>query len=223
MTSPDELRIADDLFLIALDDRTGRHLVEARMLGIGLAGALLIEMLIDGTIQLVNERLRPTGTVPPDAVTHRVLAHIQSEPHHDIGTWLAFIGRTSAEDVGERLQLQRLLRKTETRRLLGGSSVLYQPISDKTAAAVAWRPMRLAMKLGAGAHFERGIKTLSEAALVVLCHAIGLTQRVLRDGGPPSYAYLGEIHQELARSYPAMHQLAARVGELVGAATFTRT
>jgi len=35
----DELRVADDLFLTALDDRTGQHVVEARTLGYSLAGA----------------------------------------------------------------------------------------------------------------------------------------------------------------------------------------
>jgi len=217
----DELRVADDLFLIALDDRTGQHVVEARTLGYGLAGALLIELLLSESVRLFEHRLRPTGTLPKDSVTHRILDVIESEPGHGLPAWLKFIEKTAIDDVGKRLQLQGLVRRTESRRLLGGSTVRYEPASDVIAASIGWRPERLAVMLGAR-RYERGIKTAADAALAVLCHAIGLTQRVLKDAeGPDPYAYLDEIHQELARSFTSIHRVAAGVGELAGGATFT--
>lgn len=38
-------RIADDLYLLAHDDATGRPFLQPRALGVGLAGALLAELI----------------------------------------------------------------------------------------------------------------------------------------------------------------------------------
>jgi len=221
----EELRVADDLFLIALDDRTGQHVVDARTLGYGLAGALLIELLLNESVRLVEDHLRPADKLPEDAVTHRIFDLVKAEEagreRHGLAAWLKFVEKTAIDDVYMRLRQQRLVRRTESRRLLGGSTVRYEPTSDVIAASIGWRPQRLAVMLGAR-RYERGIKTAADAALAVLCHAIGLTQRVLKDAdGPEPYAYLDEIHRELARSFTSIYQVAAGVGELAGSATFT--
>ena len=223
MSGQDQFRVADDLFLIALDDRTGDHVVETRTLGYGLAGALLVELLLNESVRLVEDHLRPADKLPEDAVTHRIFDLVKAErERHGLAAWLKFVEQTAIDDVYMRLRQQRLVRKTESRRLLGrGSVVRYEPTSDVVAASIGWRPERLAVLLGAR-RYERGIKTAADAALVVLCHAIGLTHRVLKDaGGPEPYAYLDEIHRELARSFPSIYKVAAGVGELAGSATFT--
>jgi hypothetical protein len=46
------LRLADDLFLIALDDRTGRFRIEAGALGLGLGAAMLAELYLAGNIAI---------------------------------------------------------------------------------------------------------------------------------------------------------------------------
>src|SRR6266705_720914 len=50
--------VADDVFLLGHDDRSGRPLLQPRALGIGLAGGLLAELMLAGLIGL-----RPDGAV----------------------------------------------------------------------------------------------------------------------------------------------------------------
>lgn len=47
--------MADDLYLLAHDDRTGKPLLPPRPLGTGLAGALLAEVLLSGCIGLRSD------------------------------------------------------------------------------------------------------------------------------------------------------------------------
>jgi Golgi phosphoprotein 3 (GPP34) len=221
MTSPDDLRLADDLFVIALDHWAGRHTVADHTLRMGLAGGLLIELLIEDCVQLTGERLRPTDAKPGDSVTLRILEHLKAEPEHTLRTWLLFIGKTAVQDVGDRLALRRLLRKNVTRRLLGADTVRWEAPSDRIGVWLDWRGPRLTMKLGAGPIPEFSIATVSDASLVALCHATDLTKRLLRDAGPDPRAYVDSIHRQLADKHPAIHTVAQRVGELVGTSTFT--
>jgi hypothetical protein len=221
VTGVDEFRLADDLFAIALDHRAGRHTIADHTLRIGLAGALLIELLLEDCVQAVGERLRVTGEKPGDSVTLRIHEHLKAEPEHTLRTWLLFVAKTAVEEVGERLALRRLVRRNVNRRLLGADVVRWEAPSDRIAVALDWRATRLAMKLGAGAIAEFSIATLSDASLVALCHATDITQRLLRDGGPGSHAYVDDIHRQLAANHPAIHLVATRVGELVGTGTFT--
>ena len=50
--------VADDLYLLGHDDRSGKPLLQPRALGTGLAGALLAELMLAGCIGL-----RHDGTV----------------------------------------------------------------------------------------------------------------------------------------------------------------
>src|SRR6266704_4142496 len=45
-------RLADDLYLMAHDDRTGKPLLQPRAAGLGLAGALLAELVLAGRIEV---------------------------------------------------------------------------------------------------------------------------------------------------------------------------
>ncbi|MEV6964437.1 GPP34 family phosphoprotein [Hamadaea sp. NPDC051192] len=221
MIGVDELRPADDLFVIALDHRAGRHTVADHTLRVGLAGGLLIELIIEGCIQLAGDRLQVTDMTPGDSVTLRILEHLTAEPEHTLRTWLLFIGKTAVEDIGERLVLRRLLRRNIIRRLLGSDIVRWAAPSDRLSVFLDWRGPRLTMKLGAGPIPEFSIATLPDASLVALCHAMDLTTRLLRDAGPDSHAYVDQIHRQLADQHPAIHTVAQRVGELVGTSTFT--
>ena len=99
--------VADDLYLLAHDDRTGRPLLPPRPLGTGLAGALLAELML---ARLIGLRLRHRGRdrpdVPPAAVQgHVLLKLIADEPGPlPVRAWLGFLGRTAARDVALRLE-----------------------------------------------------------------------------------------------------------------------
>ena len=47
--------VADDLYLLAHDDRSGKPLLQPRPLGTGLAGALLAELMLAGCIGLRSD------------------------------------------------------------------------------------------------------------------------------------------------------------------------
>jgi hypothetical protein len=98
-------RLADDLYLMAHHEVSGRVLLQPRAAGLGLAGALLAELVLLGTI-----RIGPGGVAvadraePEDALAGSVLGLLLGErDQHDVRTWLLYLGRTAARDVARRL------------------------------------------------------------------------------------------------------------------------
>lgn len=53
--------IADDLYLLAHDDVTGKPFLQARALGVGLAGGLLAELAIQDAIRVQADRIALLG------------------------------------------------------------------------------------------------------------------------------------------------------------------
>ncbi|MGH3285729.1 MAG: GOLPH3/VPS74 family protein [Streptosporangiaceae bacterium] len=98
-------RVADDLYLIGHHEVTGRGHLSPRAAGLGLAGALLAELVLAGAITV------DTGTVvaagpgqADDALTAAVAGQIAGEtPPRPVGDWLAFLARTAPADVAARL------------------------------------------------------------------------------------------------------------------------
>jgi hypothetical protein len=93
------------LYLMAHDDVTGRPLLLGRSLGLGLAGALLAELMLDGCAGL-----RPDGTVaagdawPGDALARRVRDQVAAGPPLAVAGWLGFLALTARDDVAGRLE-----------------------------------------------------------------------------------------------------------------------
>jgi Golgi phosphoprotein 3 (GPP34) len=97
-------RVADELYLIAHHELTGRPYLATRAVGLGLAGALLAELVLAGAITI------EAGTVSSvwpgqagDQLTAAVAAQIAGEDSLAVADWLAFLGRTAAGDVAARL------------------------------------------------------------------------------------------------------------------------
>jgi hypothetical protein len=106
-------RVADDLYLIAHHEISGRPYLSPRAAGIGLAGGLLAELLTAHTPELALDRgcllalyRRSRRYAHPDEpVTARVLDLISAEsPARPVRDWLLFLGKTSAADVAGRLE-----------------------------------------------------------------------------------------------------------------------
>jgi hypothetical protein len=99
--------VADDLYLLGHDDRSGKPLLQPRALGTGLAGALLAELMLAGCIGLrqdsavVISRDTPQGAVQQ----HPLLKQVADEPGpQPVRSWLRFLARSAARDVALRLE-----------------------------------------------------------------------------------------------------------------------
>jgi hypothetical protein len=98
-------RLADDLYLIAHHERTGRPLLAPRALGLGVAGAVLAELILADAIDVSAGQITLTGVAPAEALAAAVVSVVAAEHHpRPVGDWLAFLGRTAPADVGARLE-----------------------------------------------------------------------------------------------------------------------
>ncbi len=98
--------IADDLYLMAHHEVSGKPFVQPRALGLGLAGALLAELMLAGSLGLQPDGIvLPGRTLPGDGLARDVLGLLAAEPEpHPVREWLLFVARTAAEDVARRLE-----------------------------------------------------------------------------------------------------------------------
>lgn len=111
-------RLADDLYLMAHHEVSGKPHLARRAVGLGLAGALLAELMLAGCIRLWPDRVAVAGGVPPqDALARCVLGVLLSEHEgHAARDWLLFLARTAAGDVAGRLEQAGYLTRTAARR-----------------------------------------------------------------------------------------------------------
>ena len=68
--------LADDLYLMAHNDSTGRPYLQPRATGIGLAGALLAELLLAGGAGISSDGTVTAGCAPPAG---QLMAQIQGQ------------------------------------------------------------------------------------------------------------------------------------------------
>ncbi len=132
-TAPPRTRwplLADDLFRLAHHDRTGRPLLHASVAGLGLAAALLAELVVAEAIVIESDQVCVVSrTPPPDVLAHTVLGQLAGEvAGHTVRTWLAFLSQTSRERVALRLLRSGHVRPEAGRRLLTRSRSMCPPI-----------------------------------------------------------------------------------------------
>jgi hypothetical protein len=195
--------LADQYYLIAHEDRTGRSRLHPRATGLGLAGALIGELILEGRVGIADGDLIILDRHPPtDALAHDILdLLIAQSRHRDVRTWLAFLSQDAAARVGERLMRLGAVEPVVRRRMLS-TQTLYMPNSAEQRNAAAWAPARLANLL------VRGIEmSVSDRLLVGLIAATGLTRHVLYDF---------EMHRQAFQTLPnAVESLPSDLRELV--------
>ena len=180
-------RFADDVFFIALDDRTGQMRAHADVIGPALAGALLAELAAGKWIEVDRGLLEPATdarrrqTVPRDALAHKVLDTVlgQIDPL-PVEQWISFLASTAEREVAERLGRANKILVEQRRRGLGKSTV-YKPADTNNAA---WPRARLSEHC-------RTHRQLADddAVLAGLCHASGLLHNVLDAAPAGTYDY----------------------------------
>ena len=198
--------VADEFYFVAHDEGNGKPRLHTRIAGLGLAAALLGELILDGHVDLSEGNLAVVDHRPPvDALAHTVLDQLISEPqHHDLSIWLAFLGKASPEQVSQRMARAGLLVRNESRGLLR-TSVRYLP-ADRSAAA--WPEARLRRFLTRGEQVN-----VQDGLLAGLVHATDLTRKVLWDGQARSFQYLTWVVSTLP---PPLRELVARTHSAVG-------
>jgi len=110
--------VADDLYLLAHDDRTGKPLLPPRPLGTGLAGALLAEVMLTSCIALRSDTAVVIGRDVSPAVVygHVLLKQIAEEPGPlPVRAWLRYLARTAVRDVALRLEQAGYLTRVRSR------------------------------------------------------------------------------------------------------------
>ncbi len=110
--------VADNLYLLGHDERSGRPLLQPRALGTGLAGALLAELMLAGLAGLRQDgAVVITRDTPRDAVArHPLLRRVAAEPWpQPARSWLRFLAATAAQDVALRLAGAGYLRQARRR------------------------------------------------------------------------------------------------------------
>jgi hypothetical protein len=99
-------RIADDLWLLAHNDVTGRPYIQPRPMGLGLAAGLLAELSLAGAVSVRRDDITPVRVrrPPADELLLRVLGLLAGEPDaHPVADWLAYLARTAPSGVAARL------------------------------------------------------------------------------------------------------------------------
>lgn len=176
------LLVADDSYLVAHHDVTGRPRKHPGAVGFGLAAGLLAELMLCGRLTVRSDTVRVVSAQPPpDALSHTVLDHVASEQQpHGLTTWLTFLAYQAASQVAQRLERAGLLERQQARRLLRTESV-WVP-TDMSAAA--WPGTRLRMLLQREQRLE-----LADVVLAGLVDAVGLSPQVLWDASSRTVEY----------------------------------
>lgn len=94
-------RLADDIYLLAHHEVSGRPFLQPRATGLGLAGGLLAELALIGAVRVAGESIAATDRVrPQDGLTRAVQVQVLRErPRPRAMDWLAFLAQTATEDV----------------------------------------------------------------------------------------------------------------------------
>jgi hypothetical protein len=190
--------LADDLYLLAHHDVTGRPFLRSRALGSGLAGGLLAELMFAGAVRASRGRVAITGRAwAGNGLGRSVLSLLATEREPRLlEEWLAVLGADAPGHVARRLESAGYLTLTGARRLR--REPRWVPVSSDCAFAPLGR-MRAVLDPARMA----AVPDITLAGLAVAC---GLGTRLLPYGPPGARRHLDA----------ALRQLGPDLRELIG-------
>src|SRR5690348_9150351 len=114
-----DLPLADELFLVGHDEYNGKSIVNTDVLGCGLAGAVLGELLLAGRLALVDGRVVVRDPRPyHEPVTDAALAEVRrSTAAHGPRDWIGYLCGNVREVVARRLATAGRVRREQSRGL----------------------------------------------------------------------------------------------------------
>lgn len=204
--------LADEFFLLAHHDVDGRPRLHSRAVGLGLAAALVGELLSGRQVEIRDGGLVVVDRRPPaDAVSHAVLDTLLWESQrHTVRVWLAFLSAQAPTQVADRLVRAGQLRVVTARRFLGPAITTYRP-ADMNKAAWPWASLSTRLRDGTPLDYPG-------ACLAGLVLATGLDRWLLDGAAPAAGAYLRTVATGL---WPPMRELLTYTEAAVGAAVMT--
>jgi hypothetical protein len=202
--------LADDLYLLAHHDVSGRPYLQARARGIGLAGGLLAELVFEGAVRVRDGQVAVTlGGRPRDRLGRQVLGLLarDGEPR-PAGEWLAFLAGRAAEHVAARLADAGYLTLVDSRR--PWRPPRWVPVSSDCAFAPLGR-MRAVLDPARGA-------AELDVALAGLAVGCGLGSRLLPFGPAGGRRHLDDLVRQLG---PDLRELIGQVQAAVDVAVLS--
>jgi len=187
-------RTADDFYLIAHDERSGRCRVSPRRAGVAAAAGLLAELMMAGHLRAVGRRVFPCprDEPPADPLLRDVLESVyRARSGLEVEHWLVALRPHALRDVRDRLVASGVLTEVVTRRWFGPRRSTFVPTDPGAPGCVR---SRLANGLSAGAPMPP-----EDLVLTGLAEVTGLLETVvpLRLDDDPGTARAAERRREL--------------------------
>ncbi len=193
--------LADRLFLVALDDRSGTPQVEHAVLSLALAAGLLAELLVSGHITIHQRYPVVIRTGPPvDELSHQILNQMYGEQRQrrnarqeplELPSWLGYLAHDAVDQVSRRLERANWIARE--RRGVLRRHLVWLP-TDPVAVA----------RIGAGLRHQlqtRAPLTPRDATLAGLVDVAGLNGHVIWAATPQTSRYqqrvIGSLPGEL--------------------------
>jgi hypothetical protein len=214
-------RIADDVFLMLLDDRSGEPRAARRIAGLTVAAGMLGELVSSSCLSITPDgemELLDAGWPPHDELEAEVYKVIHESNAHPLRTWLDYLALDAWDRVGQRLARDQVVQVVVRRRLMS-KRVGYLP-QDASAALVP--VARIGCRVtGEVAGDEL---TLSDVTSIGLIAVAGLLHQVWWDEGlhGRARAALPDVLSRLPIEHP-ITQLFAVTESAVAEAVLTST
>lgn len=199
--------LADELFLIAHDDVTGGLRVPARVVGRGLAAAMLADLAYVGAVTVAASGMVVTGTAAPGAVDawgRTVLRWVSTDTLHPPAAWIDRLAGHAYRSVADRLTVAGVVRPRTVRRWWRRDTA-YPPVDTNVAA---WPWARLSMRVR-----RRTRLSVHDSTLARLCLATGLGGYVL---GVDTLTARRQLWQLLTPVPPGVDELVRHVAAADG-------
>lgn len=194
-----EFTLAEEFFLIAHDDHTGRALTNTDLLDVGLAGAVIAGLVLagratvlEGALALMDER--PVGDPIGDPLIHELRRCGDRRP---VRAWIDYLRDGIAATVAEDLEARGVVRPAVTRRALRRRTVVRYPAVD-AIRAVGPR-VRLGHALGQAVPVDARTAMLAE-----IVRASALADWFVDVYGPRVREQLTRISANLPRTLRAL-------------------
>ncbi|ACU77776.1 conserved hypothetical protein [Catenulispora acidiphila DSM 44928] len=128
--------LADDFFLMVHDDLSGHPRLPDRILGLGLASALLCELAVVGAIAVEGDEVTAvTGWKPPTSSLADEIHREIADEHQRllVRDWLNYLAAKAIERVIARMAAEQLLHRRPSRLKFLGVADRWRPVDSTTA------------------------------------------------------------------------------------------